>query len=152
MRELIDEGHVIVYLDDILVFTDTLHEHRRIVCQVLKALSKHKLYLHPKKCSFEKETVEYLGMIVGRGEVSMDPAKVDTVTGWPIPKCKRDVQSFLGFCNFYRRFVQGFSAIARPLTKLTGSISWSWEGEQLLATANNQPTVSTIGCRSQLKR
>ena len=78
LRELIDEGHVIVYLDDILVFTDTLHEHRRIVCQVPEALMKHKLYLCPEKCSFEKETVEYLGTIVGRGEVCMDPAKVDT--------------------------------------------------------------------------
>ena len=73
---------------------------------------------------------EYLGTIVGRGEVRMDPAKSDTVTGWPIPKCKRDVQSFLCFCNFYRWFIQGFSAIACPLTKLTGSITWAWEGEQ----------------------
>ena len=97
---------------------------------MLEALRKHKLYLRPEKCSFEKETVEYLGTIVGRGEVRMDPTKVDTVTGWPVPKCKRDVQSFLGFCNFYRRFIQGFSTIARPLTKLTGSVSWTWEGEQ----------------------
>ena len=85
LRELVDEGHVIVYLDDILVFTDTLHEHRRIVRQVLEALRRHKLYLCPEKCSFERETVEYLGTIVGRGEVRMDPAKVDTVTGWPAP-------------------------------------------------------------------
>ena len=83
------------------MFTDTLHEHRRIVRRVLEALRQHKLSLCPEKCSFEKETVKYLGTIVGRGEVYMDPAKVDTVTGWPVPRCKCDVQSFLGFCNFY---------------------------------------------------
>ena len=66
---------------------------------MLEALRKHKLYLRPEKCSFEKETVEYLGTIVGRGEVRMDPTKVDTVTGWLVPRCKRDMQSFLGFCS-----------------------------------------------------
>ena len=131
LHELIDGDHVIVYLDNILVFTDTLHEHRRIVHQVLEVLRKHNLYLCPEKCSFEKETVEYLGTIVGKGGVCMDPAKVNMVTGWPVPKCKHDVQSCLGFCHFYQWFIQGFSAIAHPpLTKLTGSSSWAWGEEQ----------------------
>ena len=79
LKDLVDEGHVIVYLDDILVFTDTREEHRKLVRRVLEALRKHKLYLRPEKCAFERITVDYLGTIVGNGELRMDPAKVSTV-------------------------------------------------------------------------
>ena len=102
-----------------------------IVHQVLEALRRHKLYLHSEKRSFEKETVGYLGTIVGKGEVHMAPAKVDMVTGWLVPKCKCDVQSFfLGVCNVYQHLIQGFSAITCPWTRLTGSISWAQEEER----------------------
>ena len=128
-----DEGHVIVYLDDILVFTDTREEHRRLVRRVLEILRRHKLYLRPEKCAFERTTVDYLGTIVGNGELRMDPAKVSTVMDWPVPRNKKDVQSFIGFCNFYRRFIKDFSKIAFPLTQLTGSTPWVWEGKQQAA-------------------
>ena len=133
LKDLIDEGHVIVYLDDILVFTDTAEEHEDIVMKVLETLRQNKLFLKLSKCFFETNSVEYLGTIVGNGEIRMDPAKVDTVLTWPIPKCKRDVQSSIGFCNFYRRFIKDFSKIARPLTQLTGSTPWVWEGKQQAA-------------------
>ena len=92
-----------MYLEDILVFTDTREEHRRLVRRVLEILRKHKLYLRPEKCAFKRTTVDYLGTIVGNGELRMDPAKVSTVMDWPAPKNKKGVQSFIGFCNFYRR-------------------------------------------------
>ena len=91
------EGVVVVYLDDILIFTGTLEEHRKVTRRVLELLEKHKLYLCPDKCEFEKTTVEYLGVIISHNSVSMDPVKIAGVTEWPAPTNKKEVQSFLGF-------------------------------------------------------
>ena len=74
-------------------------------------MHKHKLYLRPEKCAFEKTTVDYLGTIVGNGELCMDPVKVSTVMDWPVPRNKKDIQSFIGFCNFCRQFITDFSKI-----------------------------------------
>lgn len=130
LKDLIDNGHVIVYLDDILVFTNTIKEHRRIVNLVLEHLRKEKLFLKPKKCEFEVSTVEYLGVIIGNGEVHMDPAKVAIVCKWQTPHSKKGVQTFLGFCNFYRHFIKGFSGVAKPLTSLMGNVPWVWTNTQ----------------------
>lgn len=116
---LVAKGKVAVYLDDILVFTETLEEHREIVQEVLSRLEKHDLYLHPEKCEFEKDLVEYLGLVIKKGQVSMDPTKVKAVTEWPTPRNLKDVQSFVGFANFYRRFIKDFAKIARLLHDLT---------------------------------
>jgi transposase InsO family protein len=131
-QDLIMEGHVCVYLDDILIFTETLAEHRRILRLVLERLRLHRLYLRPEKCEFERTRIEYLGLIVSQGKVEMDPVKVAGVMDWPVPKNRKEVQAFLGFANFYRRFVEGFSHHARPLFELTKKDSkWSWgEHEQ----------------------
>ena len=130
LKHLIDEGHVIVYMDNILVFTDTVKEHRHIVHEVLNILEENGLYLKPEKCTFKSPHVDYLGIIVGNGQVKMDPKKVEAVKDWPVPKKKHNMQSFLGFCNFFRRFIQGFSHVARPLSKLTGNVEWSWGSEE----------------------
>ena len=95
------EGHVCMYLDDILIFTETLEEHQWLMRIVLECLHRHKLYLHPKKCEFERTKIEYLGLIVSQGQAEMDPVKVAGVTDWPIPSNQKEVQSFLGFANFY---------------------------------------------------
>jgi hypothetical protein len=122
LKELIDEGVLYVYIDDIIIYTKDpdVAVHRKIVWRMLKILQKHKLFLKPVKCEFEKEEVELLGVIVGRGKVRMDPKKVEVIQGWPIPRCKKDVQKFLGFCNFYRRFVEHYGDKMRALTSLTG--------------------------------
>jgi hypothetical protein len=132
-RELISLGKVVVYLDDILIFSSDIHEHRRIVKEVLRILRQHKLYLKAEKCEFEKTEIEYLGMIIAHGKVKMDPVKLKGVADWPVPKYKRDVQGFLGFTNFYRRFIKDYGAIAKPLTSLTGNTKWTWGVEQQLA-------------------
>jgi hypothetical protein len=124
LRDLINEGKVAVYLDDILIFTKDLTEHREIVSRVLQILQENKLSLKPQKCKFEKEEMKYLGMIIGHRKVRMDPAKVAAVADWPILKNKKEVQQFLGFANYYRRFIRGFSGIAKPLTSLTGNEQW----------------------------
>lgn len=91
---------------------------------------ENKLYLKPEKCEFETHTVEYLGVIIGQGQVRMDPKKVEVVWNWPTPNSKKAVQKFLGFCNFYRRFIRNFSSIAKPLTSLTGKVDFQWGTEQ----------------------
>ncbi|EGN91319.1 hypothetical protein SERLA73DRAFT_157576, partial [Serpula lacrymans var. lacrymans S7.3] len=101
LRDLINEGSVIVYLDDIMIFTDSLEEHRKIVSKVLQILADNQLYLKPEKCEFEKKEVEYLGMIISHDTIRMDPLKVQAVAEWPIPRTKKELQSFLGFSNFY---------------------------------------------------
>jgi hypothetical protein len=132
-RDLIDKGLVIVYLDNILIFTDSMEEQRRIVKEVLRILKKHGLYLKPEKCEFEKERVEYLGLIIRHGHTEMDPVKVAGIMDWPTPKKVKEVQAFLGFCNFYRHFEEKFLHIARPLFELTkkGQVSRPGQGGQI---------------------
>ncbi|GLB39299.1 putative retrotransposable element tf2 155 kda protein type 1-like [Lyophyllum shimeji] len=130
-RDLIAQRVVCVYLDDILIYTKTLEEHRRITRIVLDRLREHCLFLKPEKCEFERTEVEYLGLIISHGTASMDPVKVAGVAEWPVPRNKKEVQSFLGFTNFYRRFIRDFSHHARPLFDLTAKdVAWTWGSGQ----------------------
>ena len=129
-KDLIDEGVVIVYIDDILIFTEDLALHRKVVCRVLDILRENGLYLKAEKCDFEKTEVEYLGLIISHGQMGMDPVKIQGVSNWPSPTCVKEVQSFLGFVNFYRRFILDFAGIARPLHDLTKKdMVWTWDVE-----------------------
>ena len=83
--QLIEEGVVAVYMDDILIFTRTLEEHRRVVSQVLQILKDNKLYLKPEKCIFEVQKIEFLGLILSENQVEMDPVKINGVKEWPRP-------------------------------------------------------------------
>ena len=94
------------------------------MAQVLQKLRQNKLYLKLEKCEFEKETVDYLGMVVGGGEVRMEKKKMEAIRGWLTPSRKKELQCFLGFVNFYGKFVKDFSMITRPLHKLTGNSPW----------------------------
>jgi len=100
-RNLIAEGIVMVYLDDILIFTKTEEEHAQVVRRVLQVLKENKLFLCPEKCEFYKQWIEYLGLVISENEVSMDLVKVAGVREWPTLENKTDVQAFLGFVNFY---------------------------------------------------
>src|SRR6202522_2864772 len=114
---LISEGKVIVYLDDILTFTETLEEHQEVVKKAVNLLHIHNLFLKPEKCEFERTEIEYLGVIISHNSVHMDPVKIAGVSEWPVPSNKKEVQSFLGFTNFYWRFIQDFSNM--PALSLT---------------------------------
>jgi hypothetical protein len=118
-QDLILSGDVMVYLDDILIVHSDLTRHREVVRDVLRRLWEHKLFLRPEKCEFEKSSIEYLGVIISHDHVEMDLVKVAGVADWPTPETKKDVQQFLSFTNFYRRFIKGFSDDARPLFDLT---------------------------------
>lgn len=116
-RDLLDTK-VLVYIDDILIFTETIDEHVTVVQEVLNRLIKNNLYCNPKKCEFHKTTISYLGFIITPDGISMEPAKVESIVSWPEPTSIKELQSFLGVANFYRRFIQGYSRIISPLTRL----------------------------------
>lgn len=119
---------VIIYLDDILIFSSTLEEHRKHVLEVLKRLQQHRLYAKVEKCSFHTQEVEYLGFIVTTDGVKMDPAKISAIRDWPKPTSIHDIQSFLGFANFYRRFIEGYSKTIAPLTRLLQKdVPWNFD-------------------------
>ena len=111
--------HVIIYLDDILVYSDDPKEHKKHVREVLRRLRLNGLYCKPEKCHFDKDTVNYLGFILSKDGLKMDPSKVQIIQDWPEPRKVKDIQSFLGFANFYRRFISNYSDIVVPLTRLT---------------------------------
>ena len=90
------------FLDDIIIYSRTLEEHKRHVTEVLERLAKAGLYLKRKKCQFHKTEVEFLGVIIGRGTIRMDPAKVKAITDWPAPMRIKEVQVFLSLMNFYQ--------------------------------------------------
>jgi len=103
------EGAICMYLDDILIYTKTMEGHHHNTCLVLEQLCKHNLFLQHDKCKFECTQIKYLGLVVMHGSIAMDPIKVAGAAEWPVPKTKKEVQSFLGFTNFYCRFIEGFS-------------------------------------------
>jgi hypothetical protein len=100
-RDLITEGVISVYLDDILIFTSSLEEHCQITCLVLDYMREHKLHLRPEKCKFKKTKIEYLSIIISHNKVEMDPVKIAGVVDWLTPSNKKEVQSFIGVVNFY---------------------------------------------------
>jgi len=109
-----------------LIFTKTEEEHERAVWRVLEILAEHKLFLRPEKCEFHQKQIEYLGLVISENKVAMDPVKVAGVRDWPTLENWTDIQAFIGFVNFYRRFIWDFSTIARPLFDLTRSDkAWS---------------------------
>ncbi|KAL0152330.1 hypothetical protein M9458_052053 [Cirrhinus mrigala] len=108
---------VVVYIDDILIYSRSEAKHRHHVAEVLQKLREHQLYLKAEKCSFHQTSVQFLGYVIDRHGVRMDEGKVDAVVSWPKSNTIKELQRFLGF-NFYRRFVEGFSLITSSLTNL----------------------------------
>ncbi|KAK3536465.1 hypothetical protein QTP86_013153 [Hemibagrus guttatus] len=116
-QDLLGKG-VIAYIDDILVYSSSMEEHVRMVREVLGRLQQHHLYAKLEKCEFHRSTVTFLGYVISRHGVEMDVVKVQAVTEWPAPNSVRELQRFLGFANFYRRFIRNYSSVAGPLTSL----------------------------------
>ncbi len=131
-RDLTATGEVVIYMDDILIATpNNVPHHRQLVHQVLDKLEEHDLFLKPEKCTFKVPEIEYLGLVIGRGRVRMDHVKVQGVDDWQRPKNLKELRGWMGFINFYRRFIKGFSKIARVLNELTKKgVQWEWTEER----------------------
>ena len=123
---------LLVYLDDIIVFSKDVTTHLPRLETVLQRLQKAGLKLKPADCTFFQTEVTYLGPVVSEAGISTDPAKVDAVKNWPTPQDKSDVRAFVGTCSYYRRFIPGFSELAKPLTLLTSNkktVNFVWTAE-----------------------
>ena len=123
---------VTAYLDNILKYTKgTLKEHIQEVKKVFKALQKADIRLRPDKCKFHVKIVKFLGSVITTDGIQMDDEKVKAIREWQEPKNLKEVQAFLGFANYYQRFLQGYSQICTPLTKMTKKEQpFYWECEQ----------------------
>ena len=131
----------LVYLDDVIILGRTFQEHICNIQSVLQRLRESGLRLKPSKCCFLRDQVTYLGHVISRDGIATDPAKTERVASWPVPNSKREVQKFLGFAGYYRKFVKDFATIARPLHRLTertATFSWMSECQKAFDTLRQQ--------------
>ena len=127
LRDLINTGKVVVFIDDVIVGTETEKGHDELVEEVIRRLEKNDLYIKPEKCKWKVREVDFLGVVIGPGGIKMEKEKVKGVLEWPMPKCVKDIQKFLGLANYYRRFIEGFAIVARPLHNLVKkNKKWEW--------------------------
>src|SRR5437762_11188999 len=108
----------VAYLNDILIYSNTLEEHIEHVHLVLEKLFVHGLFVKLKKCEFHVQKISFLGFVISPEGISMDPARISTISDWPVPRSVTDIPIFLVFANFYRRFIDGYSRVVLPITSL----------------------------------
>ncbi len=132
-RDMLNRN-VIVYIDDILVYSESLEKHIQDVRAVLKCLIEHQLYAKAEKCEFHLTSLSFLGYVISCEGVAMDENKVNALVNWPLPSTVKRLQRFLEFTNFYRRFIKGFSSVAAPLTNMTkkgtNRLHWSLTAQE----------------------
>jgi len=119
LRDLVVEEKVAVFIDDVMIATETKEGHDKIVKEVLRRLEENNLFVKPEKCVWKVREVGFLGVIIGEDGVRMEKEKVQGVIEWPVLKSVKDIQKFLGLVNYYRWFVKDFAKIAKPLHKMT---------------------------------
>ncbi|GJY18140.1 putative reverse transcriptase domain-containing protein [Tanacetum coccineum] len=118
---------VIVFIDDILIYSKTKEEHDVHLRLILELLKKEELYAKFSKCDFWLSKVQFLGHVIDSEGIHVDPAKIESIKDWESPKTPTEIRQFLGLAGYYRRFIEGFSKIAKPMTKLTQkSVKFNW--------------------------
>jgi len=131
LRDLINTGKVAVFINDVIVETETEEEHDELVAEIIKRLEENDLYMKPEKCKWKVREVGFLGVVIGPEGIKMEEEKMKEVLEWPTPKCVKDVQKFLGLANYYCRFIEGFAAVARPLHNMVKKDKkWDWTERQ----------------------
>ena len=131
LRDLVVEEKVAVFIDDVMIATETEEGHDEIVEEVLRRLEENDLFVKPEKYVWKVREVGFLGVIIGEDRVRMEKEKVQGVIEWPVPKSMKDVQKFLGLANYYRRFVKDFATIAKLLYEITRKDKkWNWGEKQ----------------------
>jgi RNase H-like domain found in reverse transcriptase/Reverse transcriptase (RNA-dependent DNA polymerase) len=143
------------YLDDLLIYSKTLKEHKRHVRQILERCQEVGLYLKPEKCQFHAQEVSFVGFLISENGIRMDPSKVEAVTAWPTPESAHDIQVFLGFANFYRRFIKDYSDVTRPMTALLKkgvTFHWGEDANQAFKYLKEEFTTAPILRRFDISR
>jgi len=131
LRDLINEGKVMAFVDDVLVGTETEKGHDKIVEEILRKLEENDLYVKPEKCVWKARKIGFLGVIMGPNGIEIEKEKIDGVLSWLEPKNVKDVRKFLGLANYYRRFIKNFAQVARLMNVLTRKdVKWQWGQEQ----------------------
>jgi hypothetical protein len=120
---------VLLFMNDILIYSRTLDDHVQHIRLVLQTLLQHKLFLKFKKCAFAQQNIEYLGHVISNDGVSTDPSKIDAMVNWHVPKSLTEVRGFLDLTGYYRKFVRNYGILAKPLTSLLKSKTFSWSKE-----------------------
>ena len=115
LRDLINTGKVATFIDNVIVGIETEEEYDKLVVEVIRRLEANDLYVKLEKCKWKVREVGFLGVVIGPEGIKIEKEKVRGVLEWPTPKYVKDIQKFLGLVNYYRRFIQGFASIARPL-------------------------------------
>jgi len=123
--ELLHEGVLVNYMDDFIIPAKTIKELEEQTIRFLKIAEKHNLCFKQSKCDFNMEEIPILGIVVGKGQVQMEQDKIKVVKEWKTPTKIKEVESFLGFANFYRRFIQNFSHTVKLLNELKGKKEWT---------------------------
>jgi hypothetical protein len=134
---------VLVFFDDILVYSHNVEEHERHLRMVFETLVRNKLFAKHSKCKFARSEVEYLGHIVSGQGVHADPSKVESMIKWPKPNTLKSLRGFLGLTGYYRRFIKGYGEIAGPLTRLLKKGAFKWDSEADQAFEQLKKAVST---------
>ena len=128
-RPYIDE-FVVVFIDDVLIYSPSMEKHKEHLRSILETLRTHKLYAKFSKCEFWLEEVQFLGHVISKDGISVDPAKIEAIMKWKTPNNASEIRSFLGLAGYYRRFIKDFAAIASPMTKLTKKgVKFEWTQE-----------------------
>src|SRR5215510_6991075 len=141
---MIQEGSLVNYIDDFAIPAETLEELKERTIKFLKIADKNNLCFKRTKCKFNATQISLLGTVIGNGMVSMEKEKVESVLNWKIPTCIKDVEKFLGFANFYRRFIKNFSTLAAPLNALKKGLRlWKWEPEQQAAFESIKKAITS---------
>jgi hypothetical protein len=146
---------IVVFIDDILVYSRNEEEHEGHLRLVLQKLRDHKLYAKLSKCEFWLKQVAFLGHVVSKGGISVDPSKVQDVLSWKTPTSVSDIQSFLGLAEYYRRFFEGFSTISKPMTELLEKdkqFNWTPTCESSFQELKKRLTTAPVLVMSNMKK
>jgi hypothetical protein len=138
---------VVVFIDDILIFSQNEEEHDKHLCMVLQKLRENQMYAKLNKCEFWLKEVSFLGHIISEGGISIDPSKVKDVLSWNTPQNISDIRSFLGLAGYYRRFIEGFSKISKPMTELLAkgkTFEWMARHEVSFQKLKNRLTMAPV--------
>ena len=127
LRDLINTGKIVAFIDDIIVGTEIEKGHDKLVAEVIKRLEENDLYVKPERCRWKVKEMGFLGVVIGPERIRMEREKMKGVLEWLTPKCVKDMQKFLELANYYHQFIEGFASIARPLHDMVKkNKKWDW--------------------------